>query len=132
VVRFINEYKSQESVDFYLEHLTLEELDNIYQDEEFFYSGDEPESESDPEYIAGEGEQSENGRVDGVSLNDSDYDEQFDWTTVLPDQLINQTPVNASSGSGQDIVAVNSSRNPDATTLKDFDDECNALLLLKR
>jgi len=129
VVRFMNDYKSEETVNFYLEHLSLEDLDNIYQDEEFFYSGEEPESETDPKYVAGEGEHSEhesvdgNESVDGVTLNDSDYDEQFDWTTVLPDQLINLTHIDALSGNVQALVAVNASRNPDATTLEDFDDE---------
>jgi len=99
VVRFKNDYKSEETVNFYLEHLSLEDLDNIYQDEEFFYSGEEPESETDPEYVPWGGEHFEHESVDGATLNDSDYDEKFDWTTVLPDQLINPTPVDASSGS---------------------------------
>jgi len=34
----------------------------------------------------------------GVSLNDSDNDEGFDWTDVLPDQLINLALVVTSSG----------------------------------
>lgn len=33
MVKFLNEFKSQENVNFYLEHLSLEELDNIYEDE---------------------------------------------------------------------------------------------------
>lgn len=52
MVKFINEFKSQENVNFYLEHLSLEELDNRYKDDEFFYFGEEPDSETDPEYIA--------------------------------------------------------------------------------
>lgn len=42
---------------------------------------------------------------------------------MLPDQLINPTHVDASSGNVQDLVAVDASRNPNATTLSDFDDE---------
>lgn len=38
-------------------------------------------------------------------------------------QLINPTHVDASSGNVQDLVLVDASRNPDATTLIDFDDE---------
>jgi len=51
--------------------------------------GDETESGIDLEFVAAEGDDSESDSVDEVSLNDSDYDEGFDWTNVLPNQVIN-------------------------------------------
>ena len=44
VVRFLNEYKAEESVTFYLEHLDLDELDSRYEDEEHSYSPFESKS----------------------------------------------------------------------------------------
>ena len=93
VVRFITEYKDEESVTFYSEHFEVADLDARYEDEEHSYSPFEYESGTNPESVAAEGDKSENDSVDGVSLNDSDYDEGLDWTDVLPDQLINHAPV---------------------------------------
>lgn len=118
VVRFQNEYKAEESVTFYLEHLDITELDNICEDEVHKWVGDESESGTDSEY---EGDESESESVDGVSLNDSNYNEDFDWTTVLLDQLIN--PKHAETSSVQTFVAGETSKNLDATTLSNFDDE---------
>jgi len=121
VVRFLNEYKAEESVTFYLEHLNIKELDSRYEDEEHSYSPFESESKTDPEFVAAEGDESERYSEDGVSLNDNDYDEGFDWTDVLPDQVINPEPVVSSDV--QSLVAFESSNNPSATRLEDFDDE---------
>ena len=121
VLRFIIEYKAEESVTFYLEHLDVADLDARYEDEEHSYSPFESESGADLEFVAAEGDESESDSVDGVSLNDSDYDEGFDWTDVLPNQVINPAPVVTSDV--QALVAFKSSKNPYATKLEDFDDE---------
>jgi hypothetical protein len=120
VDRFLNDYKAEESVTFYLEHLDIEELDSRYADEEHSYSPFESDSESDPEFVAAEGDESERDSEDGVSLVDSDYEEGFDWTDVLPDQVINPEPV---VNNVLSLVAFDSSNNPLATRLEDFDDE---------
>jgi len=121
VVRFITEYKAEESVTFYLEHLDVADLDARYEDEEHSYSPFESESGTNHKFVATEGDESESDNVDGVSLNDSDYDEGFDWTDVLPDQLIN--PALVVTSDVQALVAFERSKNPDATRLEDFDDE---------
>jgi len=104
VVRFLNEYKAEESVTFDLEHLNIKELDSRYEDEEHSYSPFESESKTNPEFVAAEGDESERYSEDGVSLNDNDYDEGFDWTDVLPDQVINPKPVVSSDV--QSLVAL--------------------------
>jgi len=52
--------------------------------------------ESDPDYNGDEeGEipdyelEDEDGSVDGVYFDDSDFDEDWDWKTVLPNQTVN-------------------------------------------
>lgn len=60
---------------FYLEQLDVADLDARYEDEEHSYSPFESESGTDPEFVGGERDESETDSVDGVSLNDSDYDE---------------------------------------------------------
>ncbi|XP_024634512.1 uncharacterized protein [Medicago truncatula] len=107
VVMFITEYKAEESVTFYLEHFDLVDLDARYEDEEHSYSPFESESGTDLEFVAVEGDESESDSVDG--------------TDVLPDQLINPELVVTSDV--QALVAFESSKNPDATRLEDFDDE---------
>jgi hypothetical protein len=89
VVRFIIDYKAEDSVTFYLKHLHIAELDERYEVEVHKWVSDETESGTDPEFVAAEGDDSESDSVDGVSLNDSDYDERFDWTNVFPVQVIN-------------------------------------------
>jgi len=78
VVRFITEYKVEESVTFYLEHLDIAEIDARYEDEEFSYSPFESESGTNLEFVAAEGDDFERDTDDGVQLNDNDYDEGFD------------------------------------------------------
>jgi len=91
------------------------------------------DSSSDGEYIAegegseeeGEGseeKQSEEGSVEGLSEYDSEYDEDWEWTSMLPDHTLNPT---APSSSVLPVVvaAAQSSWNPAPTTLSDFEDD---------
>jgi hypothetical protein len=84
---------------------------------------------TDPDYIGDEGDvpecelEDEDGSVDGVSVDDSDYDEGWDWTNVLPSQTLNPTAVSQSVNPNQSIVGVEVSRNPEVTGVEDFEDE---------
>jgi hypothetical protein len=141
IVRFINEFQKEVTADFYVETPQTEGLDSRYDSdvevvEEVKGSED---SISDGEYIdedegsegseeegegseGGEEKQSEEGSVEGLSEYDSEYDEDWEWTSVLPDHTLNPT---APSSSVLPVVvaAAESSRNPGATTLSDFEDE---------
>lgn len=101
IVSFINEFQGEPVADFYVEGEAG--LDDRYDSDvevvEEDYE-DEAEYETDPEYVDegedgyasffedGEGPES----VDG-SLNDSEYDEGWEWTNVLPEQTVNPTVV---------------------------------------
>ena len=137
-VRFITEFKNELAADFYVETPQTEGLDNRYDSdveavEEEKGSSEDDESGSNGEYIAegegsqeegegGEEKQSEEGSDEGLSEYDSEYDEDWDWTSVLPDHTLNPT---APSSSVLPVVVVTaeSSRNPGATTLSNFEDE---------
>ena len=87
----------------------------------------EEEKESDPEYVGDEDDEdlkyeseAETGSVDGVSIDDSDFDEDWEWTYVLPNETLNPTLVAHSVNACKAIVGVEASRNPEATTVLDF------------
>jgi len=137
-VRFINEFHNEVAADFYVETPQTEGLDSRYDSdvevvEELKGSED---SSSDGEYIAegegseqegesGEGaeeKQSEEGSVEGLSEYDGEYDEDWEWTSVLPDHTLNPTAP-SSSVLPIVVVAAQSSRNSAPTTLSDFEDD---------
>jgi len=57
------------------------------------------------------------------SIDDIDFDEEWEWTSVLPNQTLNPTSVAQPSNYCQAIVSVEASRNTEATTELDFEDE---------
>jgi hypothetical protein len=139
VVRFINEHKNSVGVEFYVEAKDVEIEDSRYESEVeevlVVDKGKQPadecddSEETDPDYIGDEGDvpecelEDEDGSVDGVSVDDSDYDEGWDWTNVLPSQTLNPTAVSQSVNPNQSIVGVEVSRNPEVTGVEDFEDE---------
>ena len=132
IINFINEFKGESVTDFYVEgeeildaryDTDVEEVEEVVEEQS--------EYETDPEYVAEgelgaeEGAESVEGddSVDG-SLNDSEYDEGWEWTNVLPEQTVKPTAIVPSEVSADNrLVAVESSRNPAETTLSDFEDE---------
>jgi len=134
VIGFINEHKNEVGVEFYVETLDIEGIVNSYDsDVEDVVVVDkgkgstevDDDYESDPEYIGDEEgeEQFEYRSVDGVSIDDSDYDEDWEWTSVLPKQTLDPTHVSESTNSRKNLVGVESSRNPGVTSLLDLEDE---------
>ena len=136
VIRFINEYKNEVGVEFYVETSDVEGIDNRYEsDVEEIVVVDkgkclaevDDDYEPDPEYIGGEEEEeqseSEYGSVDGVSIDDIDYDEDWEWTSVLPNRNLNPTHVSELANSGKNLVGVESSRNSGVISLLDLEDE---------
>jgi len=147
-VRFINEFENEVAADFYVETPVTEGLDSRYDsdvevveevkgseecssDGEYIVEGEGGEEEGEGSEEEGEGpegseggeeKQSGGGSVEGLSDYDSEYDEDWEWTSVLPDHTLNPT---APSSSGLPIVvdAAQSSRNPAPTTLSDFEDD---------
>jgi hypothetical protein len=130
-INFINEYKHESVAELYVESIGADGLDARYDtDVEEVVEVDEDEYETDPEYVADgeEGHAEKDGAedldggnsVDG-SLDDSEYDEEWEWTSVLPEQTLNPTPVVPSTDNR--LVAVESSNNQGQTTLSDFEDE---------
>jgi hypothetical protein len=59
--------------------------------------------------------------------DDSEYDENWEWTSVLPYETLNPTDArnNGENVNPSLTVAAESSRNPKATTWSDFEDEDN-------
>jgi hypothetical protein len=72
------------------------------------------EDNSDPEYV----DEGDGDRSDSVSLDDSEYDENWEWTSVLPYETLNPTDArnNGENVNPSLTVAAESSRNPKATT----------------
>jgi hypothetical protein len=58
-------------------------------------------------------------------LDDNEYDENWEWTSVLPYETLNPTDArnNGENVNPSLTVAAESSRNPKATTWSDFEDE---------
>ena len=140
VIRFINEHKNAVGVEFYVEAKDVEVEDSRYDSdvEEVVVvdKGKQPADESDasdetdPDYNGDEEGDvpecelaDEDGSVDGVSVDDSDYDEEWDWTSVLPSQTLNPTSVSQSVNPNQSVVGVEVSRNHEVTGVEDFEDE---------
>lgn len=93
---------------------------------------------SDPDYNGDEvGEildyelEDEGGSVDGVSVDDNDFDEDREWTTVLANQTVNPTLGSQSVDPGQGLVGVEVSRNHEVTSLEDFEDDNEDLDVLE-
>ena len=131
-VNFINEFQGESVADFYVEGEAG--LDDRYDSDVEVVEEDcedEAQYETDPEYVA-EGEdgyasfaEDEEGpkSVDG-SLNDSEYDEGWEWTNVLPEETINPTAdVPFEVCTDNRLIVVESSRNSAETTIDDFEDE---------
>jgi len=139
VVRFINEHRDAVGAEFYVEAKDVEVEDCRYDSEVeevvVVVKGKQPAGsdegdESDPDYTGDEeGEvpeyelEDEDGSVDGVSVDDSDFDEEWDWTTVLPSQTVNPTLGSQSVNHNQSTLGVEVSRNTEAIGLEDFEDE---------
>ena len=137
VIKFINDHINHGAADFYVEgdkdleghysRYVSDEEEVVVLDKGKEPAGVEEEEESNPEYVGDDGDEhefeAETGSVDGGSIDDSDFDEEWEWTSVLPNQTLNPTPVAQSSNSCQAIVGVEASRNTEATTEVDFEDE---------
>ena len=96
VVRFINEHKNAVGAEFYVEANDVEVTGSMYDSEVVIVDkGKQPtefdeRDKSDHDYNGDEkGEipdyelEDEDGGVDGVSIDDSDFDEDCDWTDIL-------------------------------------------------
>ncbi|RHN42107.1 putative transcription factor interactor and regulator CCHC(Zn) family [Medicago truncatula] len=139
VVRFINEHRNVSVAEFYVESKDVEVEDCRYDSEVeevvVVDKGKQPaesdeRDESDPDYNGEEeGEipdyevEDEDGSVGDVSVDDSDFDEEWDWTTILPTQTVNPTLASQADNPNQAVVGVEVSRNPQVTGLEDFEDE---------
>jgi hypothetical protein len=126
-IRFINEFKGESRADFYVETPNVDGLDCRYESDvevvgEANEDGIDGEYETDPEYQGDDSQEgSEDGSLDGISLDDSEYEEDFDWIDVLPEHTLNPVPFIPTVVPR--ISAVESSRNVVPTTLDDFEDE---------
>lgn len=62
----------------------------------------------------------------GSEFDDSDFDENWAWTEILPEETVNPVKLgnnDASVGEIEEVGATISSRNPNPTTIEDFVDE---------
>jgi hypothetical protein len=138
VVRFINEHRSASGAEFYVEAKDVEVEDCRYDSEveEVVVvdkgkqpAGSDEGDESDPDYNGDEGEipdyevEDEDESVGDVSVDDSDFDEEWDWTTILPKQTVNPTLASQAYNPNQIIVGAEVSRNTDVTGFEEFEDE---------
>jgi len=138
VIRFINEHKNEVAAEFYVESdRDVEGIDSKYvsDEQEVVVKEKEPseveeEKQSDHEYFGNKDDEDidydsedEVGSVDGVSIDDRDFDEDWEWTFVLPNQTLNPTQVVQSVNPGKTLVGVEASRNPEVTTVLDFEDD---------
>lgn len=139
VVRFINEHLNVTTAEFYVEGKDVEVEDCRYDneveevvvvDKGKQLAESEEGDESDPDYNGDEeGEipdyevEDEDGSDGDVSVDDSDFDEEWDWTTILPNQTVNPTLASQADNPYQVVVGAEVSRNPEVTGLEDFEDE---------
>lgn len=89
-------------------------------------------SDTEDEEYDGSGEEDVDS-LDDISLDDSDYDEGWEWTCVLPEGTLNPSSSQIAGSSqleyvdevnpGGDIGAATTSRNPRSTSFDDFENE---------
>jgi hypothetical protein len=132
VIRFINEFTGLEYADIYIENTSPDYEIPIEDLEVNGEAADELEEEyaSDADY-----EYSDEGSVGGIddgdgysdndSFDDSDYDEEWQWTNVLPDETVNPIveKINNTAEVEGTVDAPQSSKNPNPTTISDFEEE---------
>jgi hypothetical protein len=143
IIRFINDHENAVEADFYVEAKDVEVIDDRYDSDVEVVGvvdkGKQPAesegNESDPDYSGDEDgeipdyelEDEKGGSSDDcASVDDSDYDEDWEWTSVLPNETVNPTP--AAQSINQALVGVEASKNSEGTGLEDFEDEDSDVL----
>ena len=93
--------------------------------------GDEFSESGEDEYDVGDESADEEFDVDsdlgsGSEFDDSDFDENWAWTEILPEETVNPVKEGNNDAFGGGLVevgAIISSRNPNPSTIEDFVDE---------
>jgi len=93
--------------------------------------GDEFSESGENEYDVGDESADEEFDVDsdlgsGSEFDDSDFDENWAWTEILPEETVNPVKEGNNDAFGGGLVevgAIISSRNPNPSTIEDFVDE---------